>query len=168
MTKKPINDLLNVVSRTLGNTLGGSACNSCSSSHCCEFQHSVGISQSEFDHIQHLVTSEQIKRAKEEVNKKSIFRGKPAYRCPFLSDVGKCEIYDERFIVCSTYSTVGDPANCAKNSEVGEVEVVNPLSIVQTALSSTDKPLASNLMKLVTDESPITDILQEFIKRYKL
>ena len=113
---KETNDLIKEVSLSSGDSLGGSACRTCTKSYCCEFQHEVGIAASEFDTITHLVTPQQIARAKHEIERKDktvLADGMSTYRCPFLSEAGKCEIYDERFMICAIYSVVGDSYQCS-------------------------------------------------------
>ena len=164
MTNAHTNKLIKNISLDAGDQLGGSACHSCTGAYCCKFQNSVGIASTEFDTIKHLITVEQVERAQVEVNKKSTFGGKSSYRCPFLGEDNLCEIYDERFLVCAIYSTVGDSMSCSKENKNGHVNVVNPLPLIE--LAALDMSTKVRMMYHATNDP--SDILQEFISRYNL
>ena len=175
MTLKERNENLKAISFELGDTLGGSTCRDCTKSYCCEHQNTVGISHLEFDEVMHLVTLTQIKRAEVELQKlesgTSIeCNGAQTYRCPFLAEAGGCEIYDDRFIVCATYSVVSKEHNCSASlCDKGScVDIVDPNAIIM-GIISTSRPTADKIVEVVPDDaSEGTDVLEEFKKRYSL
>ncbi len=168
MSNKKTNDLIKEISLNSGDQLGGSACRTCTKSYCCEFQHEVGIASSEFDTIAHLVTPQQIARAKHEVERedKIVLRdGLSTYRCPFLSETGKCEIYDERFMICAIYSVVGESHQCSLDNKEGRVMVVNPAEVVM-ASARLHPEVETRMRKHVDGDEIPSDVLEEFKRRY--
>jgi Fe-S-cluster containining protein len=159
------NSLLKMISQDMGDMLGGSACADCDKSYCCEFQQEIGIAKEEFDEIEHLVTPQQIERAAYQLEHKQMLGGKEVYRCPFLSEKGKCEIYKDRFIVCAAYSTIGDNVACSKENKKGETAIVNPLSVFHEAAK--DQELRARIEKTIVAGEP-SDVLEEFAKRFNL
>ncbi len=168
MSNKLTNDMIKNISLRSGDMLGGSACKACTESHCCEFQHEVGISTSEFDTIAHLVTKEQIARAKYEVEREDkivLNDGLSTYRCPFLSETGKCEIYDERFMICAIYSVVGESHQCSLDNKKGRVMVVNPAEVIMKSAQSHPE-VETRMRSHVKEDTEPSDVLEEFRRRY--
>ncbi len=168
MSNKKTNDMIKEVSLKSGDQLGGSACRTCTKSFCCSFQHEVGIASSEFDTITHLVTEEQIARAKHEIERDDsivLEDGLTTYRCPFLSEAGKCEIYDERFMICAIYSVVGDSYQCSLDNKEGIVQVVNPAEVIMNSAMLYPEVKARMMKHIAVDEVP-SDVLVEFKRRY--
>ena len=163
MSNKVTNVILSLSSSAIGNKLGTSPCSTCTSGDCCKFQHTIGIGKNEFDEIEHLVTPTHIARAKETIEAGNTYNGKPSFRCPFLSDDNKCEIYDSRFIVCSSYSVVGTSEQCSTTNCGGDVAIVNPMVVFDTAMHTSPK-VKPRLVK--ASESTPTDIISEFVSRY--
>ena len=164
MSNKVTNVILSLSSSMIGNKLGTSPCSTCTSADCCKFQHTIGIGSNEFDEIAHLVTPTHIARAKEAIEANEHYKGYLAkYRCPFLSDDNKCEIYDDRFIVCAGYSVVGTSEQCSVTNCDGEVAIVNPEGVFNTAMATSPK-VKPRLIK--ASESTPTDVISEFISRY--
>ena len=163
-TLKYRNEKLKALSFKIGDESGGSACKSCNNSYCCESMVEIGIGIDEFNAIEHLVTPKHIERAKYQVEYLSKVGGKSSYRCPFLSEEGRCEIYDSRPIVCAAYSVVGDPKDCSLESNpTGGVNIVNPLIIFTEA--GNDGYLVDMIKEVIVHDEP-TDILNEFKRRY--
>ncbi len=167
MSNKETNEMIKHVSLTAGDALGGSACRSCKEAYCCSYQVEVGITSSEFDAIAHLVTPEQIERAKIQLNNPSpiVIDGRATYRCPFLSEEGRCEIYDERFMICAIYSVVGNNHQCSLDNKGGRVAVVNPAEVIINAAKTYLKVRDRMLFHIDGNEEP-SDVLIEFKKRY--
>jgi len=69
MSNKVTNVILSLSSSAIGNKLGTSPCNTCTSGDCCKHMVSIGIAKVEFDTITHLVTAEHIARAKAEIER---------------------------------------------------------------------------------------------------
>ena len=147
--------------------LGRSACTSCDKSYCCEYQHEIGIASTEFDEIEHLVTDVHIDRAKKVIAKPQHLNGLETYRCPFLSDDGLCEIYENRFMVCAMYSVVGSNFSCSPANNGGSVPMVNITNVIEAAMKNED--VYKRLYRHVPakDVEP-SDVLEEFKRRYKL
>ena len=164
-SNKETNDLLKNLFFDIGDKLGGSACRSCEESYCCEYQNKVTISHKEFDSIQHLVTPEQVQRAKEQLSNTFTLNGYSTYRCPFLSEKGRCEIYDERFIICASYSIVGSNWQCSLENDEGSIGIVSPMGT--TILAMEKYPSVATRFRNMAEEET-TDVLEEFVKRYKL
>jgi len=174
MKVKERNEILKEVSFSLGDQLGGSTCRSCDKAYCCEHQSQVGISSIEFDVIEHLVTDEQIARAQVEVDKldnNTALRcsGEQTYRCPFLSEEGKCEIYENRFIVCASYSVISKEHNCSATlcDKGSSVQIVDPNSIFMSAMN-TNKTVVDKILEVIPENiiDDGTDIISEFVSRY--
>ena len=163
MSNKVTNVILSLSSSLIGDKLGTSPCNTCTSGDCCAFQHTIGIGKNEFDEIEHLVTPTHIARAKVAVEANEQYNGKTVHRCPFLSDDNKCEIYDDRFIVCAGYSVVGTSEQCSVSNCDGDVAIVNPMGVFDTAMSASPK-VKPRLVK--ASESTPTDVISEFVSRY--
>jgi len=179
MEIKERNEVLKEVSFSLGDKLGGSTCRSCDKAYCCEHQSQVGISSIEFDIIAHLVTNEQIARAQVEVdkldnlekqwvkeNKTDSDRG---YRCPFLSEEGRCEIYENRFIVCASYSVISKEHNCSATlcDKDSSVQIVDPNAIFMSSMN-TNKTVVDKILEVIPEDiiDDGTDIISEFVSRY--
>ena len=165
MSNKLTNTIISGVSTTIGEMNGTSPCNTCTSGDCCRFQHEIGIASSEFDDIEHLVTDAQIERAREALLAGDNLNGLPAYRCPFLSEAGKCEIYDERFMICAMYSVVGTNAQCSREHGNNVVQVVNPIGVISMAASSS-KDVEARMKRHILLDTEGSDVLKEFNKRY--
>ena len=164
---KITNDLIKTLSLESGDKLGGSACRTCDKAYCCEYQVEVGITASEFDTIVEYITPAQIERARIQLNNPSpiVIGGKPTYRCPFLSEEGKCEIYDQRFMICAIYSVVGDNVQCSLANKEGSVAVVNPAEVIINTAKKHPEVKARMLHHVDGNETP-SDVLEEFKKRY--
>jgi len=172
MGNQASNILINSTSKGIGDfigtkeNMGGSACHACDKSYCCEYQHEIGIAPIEFDKIEELVTPEQIARARVELTSTATTKaGKSLYRCPFLSKEGKCEIYDERFIVCAAYSTIGTNFSCSPANDDGPVPTVNLFNVFEAV--SQDPGTRARLIEAAETDTP-SDVLKEFKRRYKL
>ena len=166
MSNKITNEKLKEVSIRLGDDLGGSACKSCTKSFCCEYQHQIGISAGEFDKIVDLITPEQIQRAKEQLtNTFTLPDGHSTYRCPFLSEAGKCEIYEERFAICAVYSVVGSNVQCSLDNIKGKVNIVSPVGVFQQAMNL--HPDVNTRIRAIAEGTP-SDVLEEFKLRFPL
>ncbi len=165
---KKTNEMLKYITLTAGDKLGGSACTSCTNSYCCEFQVEVGIAVTEFDEIEHLVTPQQIARAKVQLENEDpiIVSGAKTYRCPFLSEAGRCEIYDQRFMICAMYSTVGHSDQCSLSNKDGRVNVVNPVEVIMLAINTQPEVKARMLKHGLAEDAVPSDVLDEFKKRY--
>ena len=160
---KETNIILKSISQTMGDIMGNSACKTCTEPSCCKLMHETGISKEEFDEIEHLVTDVHISRARKTVKLDKQYNGLTSYQCPFLSPEGKCDIYDERFVVCAGYSVVGDPKQC-NESNIGDiVKVVNPLNIF-TYASEISPEVKKRLYKVA--EGTESTVMDEFKKRY--
>ena len=157
------NTILNIASLAIGDKLGISACRTCTEPSCCKLMYETGIAKVEFDEIEHLVTDVHINRAREAIELDKQYNGLTSYRCPFLSLEDKCEIYDNRFIICSTYSVVGSPTQCNESNSKGNVAVVNPIGIFETAMSAS--PDVRERL-LVASEDTKSTVMNEFISRY--
>jgi len=166
ISNKKLNEELVSICKHIGELNGTYACSTCDKSYCCEYQTKINIGAAEFDDIEHLVTPIQIARAKQQIENKTpiIVDGKKTYRCPFLSDKGKCEIYDERFIVCASYSVIGDNLACNQDSDIPNVSVIAPLNVLGASLQNPKQ--RDRFTHSLSKEG--SDILEEFRKRYKL
>ncbi len=78
------------------------------------------------------------------------------YTCPFLSDDGKCEIYDKRFAVCAQYGVINEIKHC-DSSTMHKLMVVNPMQIMSNIV---DRNALAYLMFAASGKE--TDILTEF------
>ena len=168
MSNKELNLELKLIGKKIAEKMVGlpHACSTCDKSYCCEYQVQIGIGEVEFEQIKHLVTPTHIARAKQQIENKTpiLMEGVRTYRCPFLSDEGKCEIYDERFIVCAGYCVTGDNIACNKDSGIAIVSIVDPDPIL-TIASENDKQL-DRFNRIATGKP--SDVLEEFRKRYRL
>jgi Fe-S-cluster containining protein len=166
VSNKFTNDLLCDISISMGDFIGNkeglgeSACKSCTEAYCCMYQREVGISSKEFDTIEHLITPEQIERARVEVAENKEF-----YRCPFLSEEGKCEIYSERFLICAMYSVIGTNKLCHSDNKGNNIPTVNPMNVIE---ASRKNEAVDKRMRNIVSDSEGTDILIEFTKRFNL
>jgi Fe-S-cluster containining protein len=166
MSNKFTNDLLCDISISMGDFIGNkeglgeSACKSCTEAYCCSWMKEIGISVKEFDEIEHLVTPEQIERARVEVAKDG-----DTYRCAFLSEEGKCEIYDERFLVCAMYSVIGTNKSCHSDNKKHNIPMVNPIDVI---VASMKNEAVDKRMRSMVSDSEGTDVLIEFTKRFNL
>jgi len=165
MSNKDTNAVIKEVSLGMGDTLGGSPCRKCDSSYCCEYQKEVGIASTEFDDIMHLVTKEQILRAKHQLTHRGDLHGVEVYRCPFLSEEGQCEIYEERFMICAMYSVVGTNFQCSAENDGKPVAIVNPIGVLETAKQ--DAHVYARMRHHVL-KGEASDVLEEFKKRFTL
>ena len=159
---KLTNEHIKRISIDMGDAIETSACRTCKEAYCCSYQHQISISKSEFDEIVHLITPEQIERAKQEVTQHSTLNGEKVYQCPFLNEEGLCEIYDDRFLICSQYSVVGTNSQCNRDNGDSVVKIVNPTAIFLKAME--DEKVKERLMK--HSEGEMTDVLDEFVYRF--
>ena len=157
MELKERNEILKEMSFNLGDQLGGSTCRTCDKSYCCSHQSTVGISHLEFDGIAHLVTPTHIKRAEVELQKLEAgtsieCSGMPTYRCPFLAEAGGCEIYNDRFIVCATYSVISKEHNCSATlcDKDSSVQIVDPNAIFMTTMN-TNKNVMDKVLEVIPE-----------------
>jgi Fe-S-cluster containining protein len=130
-------------------------CKDCDKSYCCEHQNKIVISAEEFDGIAHLVTNEHIDNAKKELAK-----GDKLYKCPFLID-GRCSIYEDRFLVCASYGVCGTTTEdtCTIKAIDNSIAIINPTAVL-ARLDNKD------LMDIRSKDVEITDVLEEFKRRY--
>ena len=138
------------------------ACHNCDKNYCCIDQISIQISTIEFEQIKPHITNEQYKRAKFEIENPRLEYGKSVYSCPFNSPVtGKCEIYENRFVVCAGHGTVADtPEACnTKVSQTGTL-IVNPMMTFSAASKDEHTRL---YLGHIADGEPI-DVLDAFRK----
>ena len=133
--KKTINveDCVNRVNQTMLGLSADISCHNCDKNYCCVGQKHVQIEQREFQNIEHLITAEQLARAREQIENPVMKRGITVYDCPFNDPVtGKCEIYDVRFMVCAGYGVVNPIEECdTDNEDASGTMVVNPLHIFE-------------------------------------
>jgi Fe-S-cluster containining protein len=131
-------------------------CKDCDKSYCCEHQKRIVVTTKEFTNIVDLITDEHISNAKEELSKDY----KSGYKCPFLID-GRCSIYDNRFAVCASYGVCGDTVEntCTIQALHKDIAIIDPAEVIYRLDENT-------LVEMINLNSDITDILQEFKRRY--
>jgi Fe-S-cluster containining protein len=142
------------------------ACGNCTSSHCCT-QKEVGIAPIEFDWIESLVTDIHIERARRQVKLLEVDKDRVMYVCPFLSPNG-CDIYDNRFAVCATYSVLGTDGSQCRHSGIETIAMVRKDKVLTIAMK--DEIVEDRVLQIYNsgvDNGP-SDVLEEFKRRYKI
>ncbi len=87
------------------------ACISCTEQYnCCRNQSTIRVHSQEIKDIKHLIEKKHITRILEQ---KKIKADTGKYSCPFNDpETGKCDIYEDRFTICSVHMAIGDPESC--------------------------------------------------------
>ncbi len=86
----------------------GGFCMDCKKNYCCINQRHIEVFNMEFDTLSYYITDEHINRARKEMK-----RTDGLISCPFNNpETGKCEIYDDRFSICSSQGVVTPSEDC--------------------------------------------------------
>jgi len=126
-------------------------CLSCNECHCCKSNKSVPVIGKEVDVIKVKITPKQKERALTSINQKALLGN---YTCPFLSEEGRCEIYDIRPLACAGYYTINNTPDDCKNPK-GDIVFINQMSLI--------KHLDQKQMQIIMGEKEdIIDILDMF------
>jgi len=141
------------------------ACHSCDKPYCCQNQIRIAISYLEFQQLRPIITDEQKERARYQDKNKRMMNGHLTYSCPFNNpDTGKCEIYENRFVVCAGHGVVADsPEACNTESGSKGTMIVNPLNTMRIAMKEYDV-MGPYLAYLGSGED--IDVLDAFVKTY--
>lgn len=140
------------------------ACHGCDKAYCCRNQQSIQIADIEFEQLKHIITDDQLRRAKKEIDSPRIMFGKNVYTCPFNDPVtGACEIYANRFIVCAGHGVVGPTEEVCntEGSNTGTM-IVNPMNTLKIACDTSEE--AEAYLGYVAHQGQPTDILECFKK----
>lgn len=140
------------------------ACHGCDKAYCCRNQQSIQISSIEFEQIKPLITDEQLRRAKKEIESPRIMYGKRVYTCPFNNPLtGACEIYANRFVVCAGHGVVGETEEvCNTEGSNKGTMIVNPMNTFRIACE-TSKETEAYLHYIASNGQP-ADVLESFKK----
>jgi len=104
-----------------------SSCNGCEKNYCCVNQKIIEVFDMEFDALDFYITDEHKRRAREEMK-----RTDGLISCPFNDPVsGECDIYDNRFSICSLHAVISPVEDCDSIvNDGGETLVLNKMEIV--------------------------------------
>ncbi len=84
------------------------SCNNCNKNYCCINQNHIEVCDVEFDNLDFYITEEHKKRAYTEMK-----RTDGLISCPFNNpENGECEIYKDRFTVCSSQGVTTPVEDC--------------------------------------------------------
>ena len=133
-------------------TRGKSSCYGCTTGYCCTMQKIIEISTVEATERAHLIEDKHRARAKVQLE---IFEREGYFTCPFKDPVTNlCDIYDERFAVCSQYHVLNPVEDCDSRTR-SKLQVINPMHIMKTmAQDPMSHTLVGDLM-LLGDGEPI-------------
>ena len=142
------------------------ACHKCDKPYCCRGQKRIEITNIEFENMMPMITEEQIARAMHyiENGKRELF-GNKVYDCPFNDPTtGKCEIYENRFVVCAAHGVISDNVEgCNTEIDTKGTLIINPLNTVSIAINKSEE--SKYYLKYLSESEPI-DILDAFRKHY--
>ncbi len=121
---------------TLETTKHTASCIGCDHNYCCLGQKRIEISSIEFKKIKSLITQAQKNRAMKQIHR---FKKDELFDCPFNDpDTGKCEIYEDRFLVCAQYAVINPKEHCNSDT-MHDLQVVNPMVVIHYLISNPTK-----------------------------
>ena len=129
---------------------GRSSCAGCTTGYCCTMQRIIEISTTEATERQHLVEEKHRVRAKHELE---VFEKEGHFTCPFKDpETNLCDIYEERFAVCSQYHVFNPVEDCDSRTKAG-LQVLNPMMVMKTMSQDPGShPLVMDMMLLAQGE----------------